>query len=94
MEYDPDENPDFRLNQSNEDIGSIALVIIAVTLVVGAFFFFMNHWNTAPEGQKVTQNNTALPAPVIQVPADPAPPVAPPAVQTTTPPGDAPATSP
>ena len=94
MTYDPNEKPEFRVNQSSESSnGTIAIIVIALALVVGAFFFFTSNWNTSPEGQKLTQNNTALPAPVIQVPADPAP-VAPPAAQTTTPPVDAPAANP
>lgn len=93
MEYDPDEEPDFRVNQSSESIGGIALVVIAVVLVVGALFYFMHNWNTAPGDLKVTQNNAALPAPIIDVPAAPAP-ATPPASQKVAPPADAPATSP
>lgn len=88
-----DKKPDLQVNQSNGGSGTtIAIIVAALVLVVGAFLFFGNNWNTATEGPKVTQNNTTLPAPVIEEPA--ATPPAQPATPPATPPADAPATSP
>ena len=83
-----------RINRASEDSsGSLVIILVALAIFLGAFFFFMHNWNTAPEGPQVTQNNTALPAPINEVPATPAPAASPP-LQTTTPPNNAPATNP
>jgi hypothetical protein len=61
-------------------------------LVVGAFVFFNYGFGPATDNAKIVQNNTTLPAPVIEAPAAPedTPPAAP---QPTTAPG-APAANP
>ena len=94
MEYEPNQKPDPRVNQSSgSSAGSITLVIMAIALVVGAAFYFSNNWTSTPEGPQLTQNNTATPAPINEVPAAPAPATSP-APQKATPPADASATSP
>ena len=94
MENNPNQKPDLRVNQSSESsAGSLAFIIIGIVLVAGAFIFFTTDWTSTPGGPQVTQNNTALPAPINEVPAAPAP-TAPPASQKATPPADAPASSP
>ena len=94
MENSTDPKRDINVNQSSQSSGTtIAIIVAAVVLVVGGFLLFGNNSITAPEGPKVTQNNTTLPAPVIEVPADLAP-AQPPAAQSTTPPAVAPATNP
>ena len=81
------------VNQSSESSGTtIAIIVAALVLVVGGFLYFGNNWNTAPDGPQVTQNNTTLPAPIIEEPA--ATPPAQPAIPLVTPPADAPATNP
>jgi hypothetical protein len=94
---DYDKKPDIQVNQASGGSGTtIAIIVAALVLVVGAFLFFGNNWNTATDGPMVTQNNTTLPAPVIE-PADPVPatpPAAQPETPPVTPPGDAPATNP
>ena len=92
---DYDKKP-INVNRSSETSGTtIAIIVAALVLVVGAFIYFGN--NSAPaDNPQVTQNNMTLPAPVVE-PADPAP-ATPPAAQPETapivPPGDAPATNP
>ena len=85
------------VNQSSESSGTtIAIIVAALVLVVGAFLYFGNNWNSPADGPQVTQNNTTLPAPVVE-PADPVPatpPAAQPETPPVTPPGDAPATNP
>ena len=94
MENAPNQKPDLQVNQSGESsAGSIAIIVAAIALVVGAFIFFINNGQHATVGPQVTQNNTTLPAPINEVPAAPAPATAP-ASQTTTPPYSAPATNP
>ena len=88
-----DKKPDLQVNQSSETSGTtIAIIVAALVLVVGAFLYFGSMSTPTPDGPKVTQNNTALPAPVIEEPA--ATPPAQPATPPATPPADAPATSP
>ena len=94
MANDKDPNRGINVNQSGDGFGTtIAVIVAALILVVGAFLFFGSNWNTAPEGPKLTQNNTITPAPIIEPPAAPEP-ATPPASQTTTPPADAPAANP
>jgi hypothetical protein len=97
-----DKKPDLQVNQSSGGSGTtIGIVVAALVLVVGAFLYFSSSPMTT-EGQKVTQNNTALPAPVIEEPATPVPatppasaePPAQSATPPATPPADAPATNP
>lgn len=87
-----DKKPDLQVKQSSETSGTtIAIIVAALVLVVGAFIYFGN--NSAPtDSPQVTQNNTTLPAPVIEEPA--ATPPAQPATPLVTPPADAPATNP
>lgn len=94
---DFDKKPDFQVNELSEGNGTtIAIIVAALVLVVGAFIYFGNNWSTPADGPQVTQNNTTLPAPVVEPPADPAatPPAAQPETPPVTPPADAPATSP
>ena len=84
------------VKQSTESSGTtIAIIVAALVLVVGAFIYFGNS-STPTDNPQVTQNNTTLPAPVVEPPADPAatPPAAQPETPPVTPPADAPATSP
>lgn len=82
------------VNQWNDGAaGPVLLAIVAVLLMGGGLIFFINSSDTGPSGPQVTQNNTALPAPIIEEPAAPQP-ATPPAAQPATPPVDAPATSP
>ena len=92
---DFDKKP-INVNQSSEmSAGTIAIIVAALVLVVGAFVYFGN--SSAPtDNPQVTQNNSTLPAPIVE-PADPVPatpPAAQPETLPVTPPGDAPATSP
>jgi hypothetical protein len=84
------------VNQSSDSSGTtIAIIVAALVLVVGAFVYFGSS-STPTDNPQVTQNNTTLPAPVIE-PADPVPatpPAAQPETPPVTPPGDAPATNP
>ena len=91
-----EEKPDFEVNQANQSsTGTIAAIVIALVLVVGAFVFF-GSWNAPHNGPLVTQNNASLPAPVIESPAAPAQNMAPvvPVTPPVNPPASAPATSP
>jgi len=95
---DFDKKP-INVNQSSDVSGTtIAAIVVALVLVVGAFFYFGSNWDSTAEGPQVTQNNTTLPAPApaVEPPADaPAtPPAAQPETPPVTPPGDAPATNP
>jgi hypothetical protein len=93
MTNDPNQRPDLRVNQASESFaGSLVFIIIGIILVAGVFIFFTTSWTSTPGGPEVTQNNTALPPPIIEVPA-PAP-TAPPASQKTAPLTDAPAYNP
>ncbi len=103
---DFDKKP-INVNQSSDVSGTtIAVIVAALVLVVGAIFYFGSNWDSTADGPQVTQNNTTLPAPAVEPPADQAPatppadtaPATPPAAQPetppVTPPGDAPATNP
>jgi cell division protein FtsN len=80
--------PEINVNQSNRGSNStIAYIIAAVVLVVGAYLLYTNTWSTTTVVPTVTQNNTTLPAPAPDAVAPVTPvPVAPPAADTTTPP--------
>jgi hypothetical protein len=88
-----DEKPEVRVTQATDSSTGIAIIIAALVLVVGAFLFFNNGVFTTSDNPKVVQNNTTLPAPVIEVPAKPEV-VAPATTQTATPPAAAPAANP
>lgn len=80
------------VKQSTESSGTtIAIIVAALVLVVGAFIYFGNS-STPTDNPQVTQNNTTLPAPIVEEPA--ATPPAQPATPLVTPPADAPATNP
>jgi hypothetical protein len=87
-----DEKPEVRVTQATDSSTGIAIIIAALVLVVGAFLFFNNGVFTTSDNPKVVQNNTTLPAPVIEVPAKPE--VVAPTTQTTTPSANAPAANP
>lgn len=102
MTYDPndlnrerfEDERKVHVNQPNDGMGgTIAVAVVVVLLLVGGIFFIASSSGIDPSGPQVTQNNTALPAPVIEVPAAPAP-DAPPAVQPVTPPAEPPANNP
>jgi hypothetical protein len=91
MEIDPNQRPDLRVNQaSGSSAGNLVFIVIGIILLAGVFIFFTTSWTSPPGGPEVTQNNTALPPPIIEVPA----PASPPASQKTAPPADAPAYNP
>jgi hypothetical protein len=87
-----DEKPEVRVTQTGDSTTGIAIVIAALVLVVGAFLFFSTGFGPTKDNPNVVQNNTTLPAPVIEVPV--APEATPPATQPAAPPADAPATNP
>jgi hypothetical protein len=87
-----DENPTVKVTNRGDGSSGIALLIAAIALVVGAFIFFNYGYGPASDGAKVVQNNTTLPAPVIETPATPDA-TAPAAPQPATPPA-APAANP
>lgn len=88
-----DEKPEVRVTQVGDSSTGIAIIIAAVVLVIGAFLFLNIGLVITPENPKVVQNNTTLPAPVIEVPAKPEV-VAPSTTHSTTPPANAPAANP
>jgi hypothetical protein len=96
IEMDDYDKKPINVNQSSESSSTtIAIIVAALVVVVGAFFYFGSS-STPTDNPQVTQNNTTLPAPVIE-PADPVPatpPAAQPETPPVTPPGEAPATNP
>ncbi len=81
-----DSRPGVNVTQTNKGAGAtIAYVIAAIVVVVGAYMLFFNDMRTTPVVPSVTQNNTATPAPDAATP---------PAAEQTTPPAPAPATPP
>ena len=89
-----DEKPTVNVSNSG-DSGStgIAIIVAAIILVVGVFIFFNNGFGPTTDNAKIVQNNTTLPAPVIEAPAAPEATTPPPA-QPVTPPAEAPAANP
>jgi hypothetical protein len=90
-----DKKQDLRVsNPGDSGATTIAIIVAALVLAVGAFLYFGNS-STVPDGPQLTQNNAA-PAPITE-PATPLP-STPPAVEPTTPPvtppADAPAANP
>lgn len=88
-----DENPKVNVSSTGDGSTGIAIIVAAIILVVGAFFFFNYGYGPAADNAKVVQNNTTLPAPVIEAPAAPEL-TAPAPAQPTTPPAEAPAANP
>ena len=89
-----DDERKVHVNQSNDgNGGTIALAVAAIVLVAGALLYFLSSSGPGTVGPQMTQNNTALPAPVIDEPAAPKP-ATPPVAPLVTPPVDAPATNP
>jgi hypothetical protein len=88
-----DEKPTVNVSNSGDGSTVIALLIAAIVLAVGAFMFFNYGYRPTSDGPKVVQNNTTLPAPVIETPAAPEVTTPTPA-QPTTPPAEAPAANP
>lgn len=88
-----DEKPQVNVSNRGDSSAAIAIIIAAIVLVVGAFVFFNNGFGPTTDNAKIVQNNTTLPAPVIEAPAAPEV-TTPPAAEPTTPPAAAPATNP
>ena len=86
-----DKDTDVHVTQASDSSTGIMLAIAAAILLVGALFFFNGSFDMTPNNPQVVQNNTTLPAPVIEAPVTPQV-TTPPA--TTTPPVDAPAANP
>lgn len=90
-----DQRPGVTVTQSNKGSGAtIAYVIAALVVVVGAYLLFFNTPNTTPVVPTVTQNNTVVPAPEPVVPAPATPDAATPPAMETAPAAPAPATPP
>ena len=87
-----DENPKVNVTTTGDGSTGIAIIIAAIVLVVGAFVFFNYGFGPNTDNAKIVQNNTTLPAPVVEAPA--APEATPPAAQPATPPAEAPAANP
>ena len=86
-----DKKPDFNARAPGESSSTtIAIIVGALVLVVGAFIYFGNS-STTPTGQQLTENQVTPPP--ITEPATPLP-TAPPAAVPVTPPADAPAANP
>ena len=88
-----DEKPKVNVTQTGGGSAGIAIIIAALVLVVGAFVFFNNGFGPTTDSPEVVQNNTTIPAPVIEAPAAPDA-ATPPATEPATPPADAPAANP
>ena len=67
-----DENPKVNVSTSGDGSAGVAIIIAALILVLGAFFFFNYGYGPASDNAKIVQNNTTLPAPVIEAPVTPA----------------------
>lgn len=68
-----DGRPGVHVTQTSKGSGAtIAYVIAALVVIVGAYLLFFNNPGTAPVVPSVTQNNTTVaPEPVAPVPATP-----------------------
>ncbi len=92
-----DPRPGVNVTQTNKGSGTtIAYIIAAIVVVVGAYLLFFNNPGTSPVVPSVTQNNTIVPAPdaVTPAPVTPAPDAATPPAMETAPAAPAPATPP
>ena len=83
-----DGRPGVHVTQTSQGSGAtIAYVIAALVVIVGAYLLFFNNPGTAPVVPSVTQNNTTVaPEPVTPVPETP------PAMEQTAPAAPAPVT--
>ena len=83
-----DGRPGVHVTQTSKGSGAtIAYVIAALVVIVGAYLLFFNNPGTTPVVPSVTQNNTTVaPEPVTPVPATP------PAMEQTAPAAPAPVT--
>ena len=89
-----DQRPGVNVTQSNKGSGAtIAYVIAAIVVVIGAYLLFFNTPSTTAVVPSVTQNNTITPAPdaVTPAPVTPAPDAATPPAMETAPAAPAPA---
>ena len=86
-----EKDTDVYVNQAGDSSTGIFIAIAAAILIVGALFFFNGSFDMTPNNPQVVQNNTTLPAPVIEAPVTPQV-TTPPA--TITPTADAPAANP
>ena len=94
---DSDSRPGINVTQTSKGSGAtIAYVIAALVVVIGAYLLFFNTPSTSPVVPSVTQNNTIVPAPeaVTPAPVTPAPDAATPPAMETAPAAPAPATPP
>jgi hypothetical protein len=86
-----DRKPEFNAREPGESSSAtIAIIVAALVLVVGAFIYFGND-STIPTGPQLTENQ--ITPPPITEPTTPLP-TAPPAAAPLTPPADAPAANP
>lgn len=78
-----DGRPGVHVTQTSKGSGAtIAYVIAAIVVIVGAYLLFFNNPGTDPVVPSVTQNNTTVaPEPVTPEPVTPAP-ATPPAMET------------
>ena len=88
-----DEKPTVNVSNSGDSSAGIAIIVAAIVLVVGALIFFNGGFGPNTDNAKIVQNNTTLPAPVIEAPATPEV-ATPPAAEPATPPAEAPAANP
>lgn len=92
-----DGRPGVHVTQTSKGSGAtIAYIIAAIVVVVGAYLLFANNATDPAMAPSVTQNNTTLPAPdaVTPAPVTPAPDAATPPAAETAPATPAPATPP
>jgi hypothetical protein len=90
---DNGKEPEIRVTQTGDSSTGIAIIFAALVLVIGAFFLFNGGFGTTTDNPDIVQNNTTLPAPVIEAPAAPEA-ATPPVTQKANPPADAPAANP
>ena len=90
-----DQRPGVTVNQTTKGSGAtVAYVIAALVVVVGAYLLFFNTPSTTPVVPSVTQNNTIIRAPEPAAPAPATPDAATPPAMETAPAAPAPATPP
>ena len=89
-----DKKQDLRVsNASDNGATTIAIIVAALVLVVGAFIYFGN--SPTPTGQQLTENQaTSVPITEPATPLPATPPAVEPLTPPVTPPADAPAANP